>query len=224
MTIAIRMLNFAIRGVSRTICRVDDIELSKVPMEGPLILAVNHVNFLDAPLLYTHMLPRPITGLVKKETWDNPVLGVLFSSWKAIPIRRGEADLSAIQRAREALKQKQILVVAPEGTRSKTGKLQHGKPGFALLAALTRTPILPLAFYGGELVWDNMHRFVRTDFNIRVGEVYRLTDGLDIKDKKVRQKITDEVMCLIADLLPAKYRGVYSKGPTENLSTLKKAK
>ncbi len=216
------MLNFAIRGVSRTICRVDDIELAKVPMEGPLILAVNHVNFLDAPLLYTHMLPRPITGLVKKETWDNPFLGALFSTWKAIPIRRGEVDLGALQRAREVLKQKQILVVAPEGTRSKTGKLQHGKPGFALLAALTRTPILPLAFFGGELVWDNMHHFIRTEFHIRVGEMYRLTDGLDIKDKKIRQNVTDEVMYLIADLLPGKYRGVYSHRSSDDLSMLQK--
>jgi 1-acyl-sn-glycerol-3-phosphate acyltransferase len=216
------MINFAIRGVSRAICRVDDFELVKVPMHGPLILAVNHVNFLDAPLLYTHLLPRPITGLVKKETWDNPFLGALFSMWKAIPIRRGEADLGAIQKARQALAERQILVVAPEGTRSKSGRLQRGKPGFALLAAMTKTPILPLAFYGGEVVWDNMFRLARTDFHIRVGEVYTLKDGIDIKEKEVRATVTDEIMTLVADLLPERYRGYYSKSVKSPISCIEK--
>jgi len=222
MTIATRMINFAIRGVSRAICRVDDFELVKVPMQGPLILAVNHVNFLDAPLLYTHLMPRPVTGLVKKETWDNPILGALFSMWKAIPIRRGEADLGAIQKARQALAEKQILVVAPEGTRSKSGRLQRGKPGFALLAAMTKTPILPLAFYGGEVVWDNVSRLVRTDFHIRVGEVVALKDGIDIKEKEVRMTVTDEIMTLVADLLPDRYRGYYSKSEITTFSCIEK--
>ncbi len=220
MTFATRMINGTIRGVTRTICRVDADELYKVPQRGPLILAVNHVNFLDAPLLYTHLLPRPITALVKKETWDNLFLGALFSMWKAIPIRRGEVDLTAFKLAKEALAERQILVVAPEGTRSKTGYLQRGKPGFSLLASESRSPIQPMAFYGGELIWDNMQHLVRTDFHVHVGGIYRLKSGIDIRDRQVRQGVTDEVMRLIAALLPEKYRGEYGNIKMESLEYL----
>jgi 1-acyl-sn-glycerol-3-phosphate acyltransferase len=220
MTVASRIVNFAIRGVSRTICRVDDNELGKVPLKGPLILVVNHVNFLDAPLLFTHLMPRPMTGLVKVETWDNPIFNILFSMWKAIPIRRGEADLLALRKAKNALAEKQILVIAPEGTRSKNGRLNFGKPGFALLASMTKAPIMPLAFYGGELIWDNLHRLTRTDFHIRVGGIYELDQGLDIRDKTIRKNITDDVMYKIAELLPEKYRGVYSTVPVDKSNCL----
>lgn len=215
MTLASRVVTSAIRGVSRVICRVDDADLVKVPTEGPLIMVVNHVNFLDAPILFTHLQPRPVTGLVKIETWDNPIFNILFTMWKAIPIRRGEADMLAFRQAKSALAEKQILVIAPEGTRSKTGRLQHGKPGFALLASITKAPILPVAFYGGEIFWDNLHRLSRTDFHIRVGKVLEMKDQIDIRDKVVRQALTDEVMYEIAQLLPQEYRGAYSKTPPE---------
>jgi 1-acyl-sn-glycerol-3-phosphate acyltransferase len=213
MTIASRVVSSAIRGVSRTICRVDSDELARVPMHGPLILVTNHVNFLDAPVLFTHLMPRPVTGLVKVETWDNPFLNVLFTLWKAIPIRRGEADMKAFRQAKQALADKQILVVAPEGTRSRTGLLQYGKPGFTLLANMTDSPIMPMAFYGGELFWDNIHHLTRTDFHIRVGNMFKINKDLDIRKKETRQKITDETMFRIAELLPKEYRGVYSNPP-----------
>ncbi len=60
-----------------------------VPAQGPLMLVANHVNFLDAPVMYTHLQPRPLTAFVKAETWDNPVMGLLFNIWGGIPIRRG---------------------------------------------------------------------------------------------------------------------------------------
>jgi 1-acyl-sn-glycerol-3-phosphate acyltransferase len=221
MTIAERVVNTAIRGVTRTICRVDDSDLSKVPAQGPLILVVNHINFLDAPLLYTHLLPRPMTALVKMETWDHPIFSRLFTMWKAIPIRRGEVDMLAFRMAKHALESNKILVIAPEGTRSGDGKLQTGKPGFALLASMTHAPILPMAFYGGEFFWDNIHHISRTDFHIRVGKPMQLVENLDIKDKDIRQQITDEVMFQIAQMLPTENRGAYSKKMVFEHPTLK---
>ena len=209
------VVNQAIRSGTRVICRVHDEELAKIPMHGPLILVANHVNSLDVPLMITHLLPRPLIGLAKVETWDNPIHNLLFTMWKAIPIRRGEADLLAFRKAKEVLDQGNILVIAPEGTRSNNGKLQQGKPGFALLAAMSKAPILPLAMFGGEQLGKNIRRFSRTDFYIRVGEMFKLTDGFDVRDKSTRQQITDEVMYKIAELLPKEYRGVYSDSLTE---------
>ena len=92
MAIAARVVNTTIKGLTRAICRVDDSQLVHVPERGPLIIVANHVNFLEVPLLFTHLQPRPVTGFAKAETWDNPAMALLFNLWGAIPLERGEAD------------------------------------------------------------------------------------------------------------------------------------
>jgi len=189
---------------------VDASQLGKVPRQGPLILAVNHINFLDAPLIMTHLQPRPVTALVKVETWDDPLMAVLFNIWEAIPLRRGEVDLGAFHKAQQALANGKILAVAPEGTRSNHGRLQKGKPGIVLLAARTGAPILPLAIFGGEHFHKNIRRFKRTEFNIVVGNPFKIKINAKTIARDVREQITTEIMCQLAALLPPDNRGIYS--------------
>ncbi|MBN1537880.1 MAG: 1-acyl-sn-glycerol-3-phosphate acyltransferase [Anaerolineales bacterium] len=204
------LVNSAIKQVIRILCLVDDSQLSRIPDQGPLILVVNHINFLDVPLIYTHLLPRPVTGLAKTETWDNPALRPLFNMWGAIPIQRGEADVNAMRLSLEALQANKILAIAPEGTRSRTGHLQRGKSGVVMLALKSGAPLLPVAIYGGEAFSQNVMKLQRTNFNIIVGYPFRIdTRGVKVT-KEIRQEITDEIMYQLAILLPSSYRGYYS--------------
>ncbi len=189
--------------------KVDEPALEQVPWKGPLILVANHINFLEVPLMYSYLYPRPITGWAKHENWKNPFLAFLFNLFNAIPIRRGERDLNAITRAVEALKNGMILAISPEGTRSSVGKLARGKPGVVLLAQRSAAPILPVAYYGGELVWRKLIRLRWTHFHIRVGHPFRVVTGGDVLSRDVRQEITDEIMYQVAALLPPYYRGYY---------------
>lgn len=128
------LVNTIIRVILHILLKIDASELKKVPNNGPLILAVNHVNFIEIPVLITQLLPRPITGLVKRETWDHPAKAFLFNLWEGIPIDRGMADFNAFKAAKAALLEKhQILAIAPEGTRSEDGRLIQGKPGITIL-------------------------------------------------------------------------------------------
>lgn len=204
------VINFTLRGITRTICEVDDSELTRIPKKGPCILAGNHVNFLDAPILISHLQPRPIVALAKRETWDNPFIGMLFSSWNSIPIRRGEADMSAFRESLRVLKEGQMLAIAPEGTRSGTGVLQKGQPGIVPLALKSGAPIYPVAYFGGERFWNNIKHLSRTPFTIRVGRPFRLKyDGV-LPSHDEREQMTTEIMYQIAALLPPTYRGVYA--------------
>jgi 1-acyl-sn-glycerol-3-phosphate acyltransferase len=99
-----------------------------------LILVANHINFLEVPIMFTHLQPRPVTGFAKVETWNNPAMGALFDLWGAIPLKRGSADTVAFKRGLEVLEAGKILAVAPEGTRSGNGMLQKGHPGVVMLA------------------------------------------------------------------------------------------
>lgn len=210
MTLASRMVNSSIKNITRILCRVDDAQLARVPERGPLILVANHINFLEVPLVYTHLQPRPVTGFAKAETWDNPTMARLFDLWGAIPLRRGEVDMQALRRALAALEAGHILAVAPEGTRSGDGRLQRGHPGVVLLAQQSGAPLLPVVYYGGENLRPNLVRLRRTDFHIAVGHPFYLRTEEVKVDRVVRQQMTDEIMYQLAALLPLAYRGHYS--------------
>jgi 1-acyl-sn-glycerol-3-phosphate acyltransferase len=210
MSLAYTFVTNSIKGITRILCNIDDAQLINVPQYGPLIITSNHINFIEVPLIYTHLQPRRITGFAKAETWNNPAMGFLFNLWDAIPIKRGEADTDAFRSALDALKQGKILAIAPEGTRSESGKLQRGLPGIVMLAQRSKAPILPLAYYGGERLRDNINRFKRTNFYIRVGKLFKLSFPEGKIDRATRNKIVDEIMFQIAIILPEEYRGQYS--------------
>jgi 1-acyl-sn-glycerol-3-phosphate acyltransferase len=211
LSLANTVVSTTIKGLTHMLCRIDASQLNQVPQEGPLLLVANHVNFLDAPVVYTHLQPRPVTGFVKAETWENPVMGMLFNVWGGIPIRRGEPDLAALEMALEALRQGKIVAVAPEGTRSGDGRMQRGYPGIVVLAMRSEAPLLPIAYYGGESFRDNLSRLRRTDFHITVGRPFTLDTGGQKVSRPMRQAITDEIMYQIAALLPEEYRGEYAE-------------
>ena len=210
MSLAYTVVTTSIKSLTRILCNVDDSQLINVPEQGPLIIACNHINFMEVPLLYTHLQPRKITGFAKAETWDNPVMALLFDLWGAIPIQRGTADTNAFRSALEALEQGKILAIAPEGTRSGNGRLGHGLPGIVMLAQQHNTPILPLVYYGGERFRDNINHFKRTDFHIRVGKVFKLSRDEGKAGREIRRAMVDEIMYQLALLLPEEYRGYYS--------------
>lgn len=210
MSLQTTLVNHSIKFLSRTICRVQAPDLHRVPAAGPLILVTNHINFLDVPVLYTHLLPRPVTGFAKAETWDNAVMGYLFDLWGGIPIQRGEADLQAIRRALQALSAGKILAIAPEGTRSGNGVLGPGHPGVVWLALQSSAPLLPLVYFGHERYREDFKRLRRTDFQVRVGRPFRLNTHGEKITRELRQKLTHEIMYQLAALLPPEYRGQYA--------------
>ena len=211
MRLAYWVVTSGIKGLTHLLCRVEGSQVARVPEQGPLIIVTNHVNFLDAPLLYTCLQPRPLAGFAKAETWDNPALAVLADLWGAIPLQRGEVDLAALRAALDALERGRILGVAPEGTRSGNGHLQKGQPGVVMLALRTQAPILPVVSYGGEGFRQNLSRLRRTEVHVVVGQPFHLAPPAGPVTRPVRLQMTDEIMYQMAALLPPHYRGVYSE-------------
>ena len=204
-------VSWIIRLITAMLCRVDAAQLRRLPIDGPCIIVTNHINFLEIPVLYTRLMPRKLAALVKAETWNNPAMAFLGNLWRGIPITRGVVDRQAILYAKESLNRQEMLFIAPEGTRSGTGKLRRGNPGVVLLAADTEVPIFPVAHFGGERFWQNIRRFRRTDFAIRVGRPFIVRTGLPSLSRQKRGEIADDIMLRIAELLPLQYRGHYSR-------------
>jgi len=209
MTLAYSLVTTAIKGITHVLCRIDAEALERVPTRGPLIMVVNHVNFLDGPIMYTQLQPRKVIAFAKTEAWENPLIGALFNLWGVIPLRRGVADTTALREGLAVLKREGIVAIAPEGTRTNDGILVQGSPGVVMLAQHSSAPLLPAAYYGGERFKENFRSLRRTGFHIRVGKPFHLnTQGVKV-NRDVRQRITDEIMFQLAALLPENYRGVY---------------
>jgi len=210
MTLTERVANLIIRALTALICRIEADQLEKVPHRGPLIIVTNHINFLEAPILYTRLVPRPMTAFAKVETWNGAFMAWLFNLWNIIPIKRGEPDRKALRAGLTALKNGQILGFAPEGTRSNDGRLLKGKPGVVMMALLSGAPLLPVIHYGSEKYRCNFKHFKRTDVKIIVGKPFTLNPGDQKVTRAVRKQMTTDIMVQMAKLLPPAYRGEYS--------------
>ncbi len=206
-------VSWLVRIILGVVCKVEAADLKRLPKEGPAILVTNHINFLEVPLIYTHLMPRRLAALVKAETWNNPLFAFFGNLWMGIPIARGVIDRKAITAAKAALADGRILVIAPEGTRSGDGKLKKGNPGIVLFAADSGVPVFPVAHHGGESFWSSFRSFKRTTFKIKVGKPILVRTGEASLRRETRKAITDEIMFRIAELLPARLRGHYAGLP-----------
>jgi 1-acyl-sn-glycerol-3-phosphate acyltransferase len=190
--------------------RIDVAEFKKVPAEGPIIVIANHINTLEVPLMLSHLHPRLVTGMAKSDAWKNPIYRVLYNIYRAVPVRRGEVDLNAIKLCMERLSEKYVLAVAPEGTRSRDGKMRQARAGVAILAVKSGAPVMPMSHIGSENMGKNLRSLKRTPFILKVGNQFTVDLHGERMNKEVSQQVTDEMMWQIAAMLPPFYRGYYS--------------
>ena len=181
-----------------------------VPLKGPLIVASNHLNNADPPMIAI-AIPRYPTYMAKREMIRWPILGPAFRIFGAFPVRRGEADLSALRAASEIVRSGAMLVMFPEGTRSRTGGLGRGHPGTAIIALRTGAPILPVAVtgtHGTTWPWIFLKPYSIRHVRVVIGEPFHLPPVERITGEAATHA-TDIIMRRIAALLPPEHRGVY---------------
>jgi 1-acyl-sn-glycerol-3-phosphate acyltransferase len=187
--------------------------VENIPADGGLLVATNHLSRMDIPVLF--LIPnRPeMTALVTTKYLKYPMIRWFIVSAKGIWLDRDTADFGAFRSAVQALDQGKALGISPEGTRSKTGLLQEGKPGTALLALRAHVPIIPVAITGTQGSFKKAITFQRPSITARFGPVIP-APILERGNREAQlQSLTDEIMCQIASMLPKGTRGFYENHP-----------
>jgi 1-acyl-sn-glycerol-3-phosphate acyltransferase len=201
--------------IVRLFSRLEVRGLEYVPSSGPYVAATNHLGRLD-PLLAYYISDRQDIIMLVAEKYSKTAIGRwIVKQLDAIFVDRYNADFAALREALKRLKAGGVLVLAPEGTRSKTGALIEAWPGVSYLAAKAGAPIIPTALIGTEdnNVMDSLRRLRRPKVVIRIGEPFTLPPIPSNERDAALQAYTDEIMCRIAALLPPSYRGVYADHP-----------
>lgn len=119
--------------------------LENIPSSGPVIIASNHIGWMDGPLLIARF-PRPAHAMVKAEAWEGRSGRVLRAGGQ-IKVDRHRNDTAAVRTAYRALRAGQVVVMYPEGKRG-AGEFEEIKPGVAWLALATGAPVVPVAVFG----------------------------------------------------------------------------
>jgi len=202
-------LRHIVRFLIKTLTVSEYIGTENIPKEGGVILAINHMSHLDTPLLMVNPVRPDITALVTTKYGENLFVAWFTNTAGGIWINRDIADFSAIHKAAKALKEGLALGIAPEGTRSKNGQLQPGKPGTLMLAVKTGVPIVPVGITGTETSLHDLARLRRPRLTARFGEPFTIPPFERGSRSQDLKKWTRELMLRIAALLPESYRGVY---------------
>ena len=211
------VLDYLARPLARLALRPSVHGAHFVPSNGPVILASNHLSFVDSVVIPL-VLPRPVTFLAKSEYFE----GTGLSGWLSrrfflamghVPVQRGHgrAAWGAVRVAQGVLDRGGALAIYPEGTRSLDGRLYRGRTGVARLTLLTGAPVVPVALAGTERVQPVGSRLPRPHpVTVRFGAPLEFSRyaGKDTKVPVLRT-ITDEIVGAIRLLSGQEYVNTY---------------
>ena len=149
------LLDLARPGFSRFCRAYFGLELSgvaNIPTTGPLIITPNHQTYAD-PALVTIPVRRRVYYMAWNRLFAIPVFSWMIRRLRAFPVRIDAADPSSMREAVRLLTAGHVVMIFPEGERTRTGRVERFKLGAFRLATALHVPVLPVTIAGGHESW-----------------------------------------------------------------------
>jgi 1-acyl-sn-glycerol-3-phosphate acyltransferase len=191
---------------------------ANIPRRGPVILASNHLSFVDS-IVIPLVAPRRVVFLAKAEYFEGRgIKGELtrwfFTALGSVPVDRGthRAAQASLEAALRVLAAGEAFGIYPEGSRSRDGRLYRGRTGVAWLALTARAPVVPVALVGTDLIQPVGSRLPRIRrVTIRFGTPLHFGPRYgEAGSAQARRVVTDEIMVAIGELSKQECAGRYN--------------
>lgn len=215
---------FVVLVLFRTLWRPVVTGREHIPATGPLILASNHLSFIDSIVIPLAVRGRRVVFLAKAEYWEGRSLASLprrlfFRTFDAVPVRREEQRnaQASLDLAQQVLERGDAFGIYPEGTRSRDGRLYRGRTGVGWLSLAAKAPVVPVGLVGTDRVQPigatvpRVHR-VRIAFGPPVDPA----DFTYLPPGRARRELTDAVMDRVAALSGQPRVDDYNQRPAED--------
>ena len=190
-----------------------------VPVDGPLIVASNHLSVIDS-FIIPLVLPRHVTFVAKAVYFEGTGVKGRFVRWFMtslghVPVQRGarRGAMGSLEQALEIVQRGGAFAIYPEGTRSTDGRLYRGRTGIGWLALASGAQVLPLGIVGTDRMQPVGARLprIRPRPTVRIGKPMEFTQYGDLPPARARRAITDDVVSTIRELSGQEYAGVYNE-------------
>lgn len=197
------------RTIYKLVFRARYYNPERVPESGPVILASNHASFIDPPLVGSG-LNRGINYLARESLFRFPGIGALLHSWNAVPVDRDGGGAAGLKKILDRLHDGGGIILFPEGTRTKDGKLQPARSGIGLTVIKSDAPVVPVRVFGTfEAYGRHMKIPLPHQIAVKYGEPMRFEalraeakNCSKTRLKEIYQQVADEIMAAIAKLEP----------------------
>ncbi|KAJ1684441.1 hypothetical protein LUZ63_020196 [Rhynchospora breviuscula] len=212
------LLHSVVPPLAKAVWRPEVVGLENVPRSGPVLLASNHLSFVDSVVIPI-VVPRSVTFLAKEEYFTGTgVRGAISRSWfeglGMLPVDREDtrAAMTSLDTALRVLGEGGAFGIYPEGTRSRDGRLYRGRTGVAHLALSAGAPVVPVGLTGTDRlqpVGSRLPRLARV--RVAFGEPIDPAGRYDgVPSGRARRLLTDEVMRAVAGLSGQEQAGTYN--------------
>jgi 1-acyl-sn-glycerol-3-phosphate acyltransferase len=181
----------------------------RVPLEGGVILASNHASYLDPPLVGSGVR-RGINYLARENLFRFPVMGWVLRHWQVVPVDRDGGGAAGLRAILDRLLAGGAIILFPEGTRTRDGKLQPARSGIGLTVIKSTAPVVPVRVFGTFEAYGRHMRFPRPyRMSVKYGEPMRFEQlraeakvCSKVRLKAIYQQVADELMAAIAKVEP----------------------
>jgi 1-acyl-sn-glycerol-3-phosphate acyltransferase len=209
MTLSYRLGWLAFNALFRTWFRCRFHGADRVPTTGPVILAANHASFIDPPLIGSGTR-RQINFLARDTLFHNPLLGAVLRSWEVVPVDRDGAGAAGLKAILDRLLKGGAILLFPEGTRTRDGRLQPARAGVGLTVLKSTCPVVPVRVFGTYEAFGRHHHFPRPRrVIVKYGEPLEFARERaeaagcgKARLKQLYQEVADHLMTVIARLEP----------------------